>query len=258
MTTPDAAVRTHAVTIRYGSRVVLNDIALTVPRGSVYALLGRNGSGKSSLVRCLLGQQKPQQGRALLFGREAWTHRAALMAQVGMVPETPDAPPEMTPGRLVGFCASLHPRFDRASVLERLRRFDVPLATPFGRLSRGQRSATMLALALGGSPELLVLDDPTLGLDAVARQWFFDELVEELADRGTTILLTTHDLAGIEGLADRVGILAQGRLVVEDEMEALKARYRTPHAAGGEDAVAGKTLEEIFTAVTGAKEGSGQ
>jgi ABC-2 type transport system ATP-binding protein len=244
-------VRTEALTIRYGAHTVLSAVSLAVSKGSVYALLGRNGSGKSSLVRCLMGQQKAEQGAARLFGRDAWTHRAALMTRVGMVPEVPDAPPEMTPVRLADFCAALNPSFDRVQTTERLRRFDVPLGTRFGSLSRGQRGAVMLALALGGNPELLVLDDPTLGLDVVARHWFFDELVGELADRGTTVFITTHDLAGIEGLANRVGILANGGLAVEDEMEALKARYRRPHAAGGEDDVQVMTLEEIFMAVTG-------
>jgi ABC-2 type transport system ATP-binding protein len=257
MTTAAEAIRTEALTIRYGSRTVVSEVGLTVPRGSVYALLGRNGSGKSSLVRCLLGQQKPEQGHARLLGDDPWAHRAAIMTRVGLVPETPDAPPEMPLSRLIAFGAALHPKFDRASVVERLRRFDVPLTTAFGQLSRGQRGAAMLALALGGNPELLVLDDPTLGLDVAARKWFFDELVGELADRGTTVFITTHDLAGIEGLADRVGILAHGRLVVQDEMEALKARYRRPQAAGGEDGET-MTLEEIFIAITSEKEGSRQ
>ena len=98
----------------------------------------------------------------------------------------------------------------------------------------------MLALALGHGPELLVLDDPTLGLDVVARNAVFGEVIGELADRGTTVFVTTHDLAGIEGLADRVAILAGGRVVLEEEMEALKARWARP-------------LEEIFTAVVGEK-----
>jgi len=97
-----------------------------------------------------------------------------------------------------------------------------------------------LALALGHSPELLALDDPTLGLDVVARRALCEEIVGELADRGTTVFLTTHDLAGIEGLADRVAILVGGRVVVDEDMEALKARWSRP-------------LEEIFTAVVGEK-----
>ena len=108
----------------------------------------------------------------------------------------------------------------------RLARFDVPFDTPFGRLSRGERGAVMLSLCLGHSPEVLVLDDPTLGLDAVVRRALFGELIAELADRGTTVFVTSHDLAGLEGLADRVAMLHHGRLVVDEPMDALKARFR--------------------------------
>jgi ABC-2 type transport system ATP-binding protein len=102
----------------------------------------------------------------------------------------------------------------------------VPLDLPFGRLSRGQKGQVSLALALGPRPPLLVLDDPTLGLDAVARREVYDELLGELAERGTTVFITTHDLAGIEGLADRIGILHRGRLLVDASLEDLKAQYR--------------------------------
>jgi ABC-2 type transport system ATP-binding protein len=103
---------------------------------------------------------------------------------------------------------------------------------PFGRLSKGQKGVVMLALALGHAPEFLVLDDPTLGLDVVARRVLYDEVIGELADRGTTVLLTTHDLAGVEALADRVGILSGARLVVEEPLDALKGRFRRIRFSG--------------------------
>ena len=102
----------------------------------------------------------------------------------------------------------------------------MPADIAFGSLSKGQKTLVSLSLALASSPDLLVLDDPTLGLDAVARAAFFDELVGELADRGTTVLLTSHDLAGVEKMADRVGILKGGRLVLDESLESLKARFR--------------------------------
>ncbi len=108
----------------------------------------------------------------------------------------------------------------------RLSRFGVPDSTPFGKLSKGQKGEVMLSLALGHSPAVLVLDDPTLGLDVVARRALSEEIVGELADRGTTVFLTTHDLSGFEGIATRVGILKEGRLVVDEDLEALKARFR--------------------------------
>jgi len=238
----EAVVDVRGLTVRYGRRLILDGVTLQVPRGSVYALLGRNGVGKSSLMRCLLGQQRADGGALRLFGLDCWRERQALMERVGIVPEEPDAPPELTARELVRFCGRLNVRWDGASVLHRLERFAIPLATRFDRLSKGQKGAVMLALALGHGPELLLLDDPTLGLDVVARRAVFGELIGELADRGTTVLVTTHDLAGVEGVADRIGILHGSRLVLEGELEALKAER-------------GLSLEEIFASVAGERRG---
>jgi ABC-2 type transport system ATP-binding protein len=212
--------------VRYGKRLLLDGLSLEARRGQVVALLGRNGSGKTSLVRCLLGQQKPTRGAARLFGRDSWTARRQVMERVGVLPEEPDAPASMTAEDLSDFCRRLYPRWDAAAVRSRLDRFGVPQDRPFSRLSRGERGAVMLALSLGHSPELLVLDDPTLGLDAVARRALFEEVISELADRGTTVFVTSHDLAGVDGLADRIGILHAGRLLVDEPLDALKARFR--------------------------------
>jgi len=236
----EAPIAVENLTVRYGQEAALDGVTLRVPRGSVYALLGRNGAGKSSLVRCLLGQQKPESGRTLLHGLDTWRQRARAMRRTGVVPEEPDAPPGMTVPRIAAFCAGLYPTWDASAVAERFRRFDIPQAIPFGRLSKGQKGLVSLALALGHNPEVLVLDDPTLGLDVAARKALYEEIVSDLADRGTTVLLTTHDLAGVEGIADRVGILRGSRLVVDDEVEALKERSAATSAA----------LEEIFLAVT--------
>jgi ABC-2 type transport system ATP-binding protein len=178
------------------------------------------------LIRCLLGQQKPAAGRALLFERDSWTTRRAAMERVGVVPEEPDAPPALSARELSDFCRRLYPSWDSAAVASRLERFGVPDTTPFRKLSKGQKGEVLLALALGHSPAVLVLDDPTLGLDVVARRALSEEVVGELADRGTTVFLTTHDLSGFEGIATRVGILKEGRLVVDEELEALKSRFR--------------------------------
>ena len=232
------------VTVRYGSTLAADDVTLAVPRGGVYALLGRNGAGKSSLVRCLLGQLKPSRGQVTLFGREVWEARAQLMARVGVVPEEPDVPPEMTAAEAVAFCARLYPSWDGGGVARRLERFGVPTTMAVGKLSKGQKRQLALALAFGSSPELVVLDDPTLGLDVVARNELYEELVGELADRGTSVLLTTHDLAGVERIADRVGVLVEGRLVLDEDLEALKARFRRLRF-GASDGDLEKELEEL-------------
>jgi ABC-2 type transport system ATP-binding protein len=219
-------VALDALTVRYGRLLAVDCVSLEVARGEVYTLLGRNGAGKSSLVRCLLGEQKPTLGTATLLGENVWRKRERLMSRVGVVPEEPDMPPEMTAEQLLAFCSRLYPSWDGGSARERLRRFDIPTTTPAARLSKGQRGQLALALALAPRPELLVLDDPTLGLDAVARREFWEELIGELADHGTTAFLTTHDLGGVEGVAVRVGILKAGRLVMNDGLEVLKNRFR--------------------------------
>jgi ABC-2 type transport system ATP-binding protein len=234
------AIETDALTVSYGRTRVVEGLTLAVPRGSVYALLGRNGAGKSSLLRVLLGQRPPAAGRARLLGEDPWTHRTSLMARVGVVPEEPDAPPEMTASQLSAFCARLHARWNAPTVAERLRRFEVPADRPFGRLSKGQKGAVMLALALGHSPELLLLDDPTLGLDVVARDAVFREVIGDLADRGTTVFVSTHDLRAIEGIADHVAILHGGRLALAGAMETLKVER-------------GLSLEQIFASVAGTR-----
>jgi ABC-2 type transport system ATP-binding protein len=219
-------LRVEGLTVRYGRAMACRDVSLAVPAGAVYALLGRNGAGKSSLVRCVLGQQRPTSGRTLLFGGDSWTTRRTAMARTGVTPEEPDAPSAMTARELSDFCRRVYPKWDTGAVDARLARFAVAPQVPFGKLSRGQKAQVMLAFALGHGPELLVLDDPTLGLDAVARRGLFDEIVGELADRGTTVFLTTHDLSGFEGIATRVGILKEGRLAVDEELESLKSRFR--------------------------------
>ena len=238
------ALETDGLMVSYGRTRVVEGLTLAVPHGSVYALLGRNGAGKSSLLRVLLGQRPPAKGRVRLLGQDPWTRRASLMARVGVVPEEPDAPPEMTPVALSAFCARLHARWDSGAVLERFRRFDVPTARPFGRLSKGQKGAVMLALALGHSPELLLLDDPTLGLDVVARDAVFREVIGDLADRGTTVFVTTHDLQAIEGIADHVAILHERRLALAGPLEGLKAER-------------GLSLEQIFASVAGTRTADG-
>jgi ABC-2 type transport system ATP-binding protein len=245
-------LRADELSIRYGRRVVADRVSFGVPRGSVVALLGRNGAGKSSVVRCLLGLQKPDAGRATIFGSDSWQHRARLMRRVAVVTEDGDAPPEMTVSQLNQFCSKLYERWDRDSVFGRIERFGISAAARYGELSKGERKQVSLALALAPSPELLVLDDPTLGLDVVARNFLFEELVTDLADRGTTVFLTTHDFAGVERIADRVVIMMGGRIVADEELTAIHGRFRRLRIAGPSVAVAEAGLTTLTARPWGA------
>ena len=221
-----AAVSADRVTIRYGRKTAVDDVTFSVARGSVYALLGRNGAGKSSLVRTLLGLQRADRGALRLFGEDVWHRRETLMERVGIVPEEADTPPDMRIDDVAQFWSWLYPRWNAPMFDERVRRFGIGRRARFGDLSKGQKKQVALAMALATAPELLILDDPTLGLDVVARKSLFEEVIAEMADRGITVIITTHDLAGVETIADRVGILESGRLVLDEELESLKGRFR--------------------------------
>ncbi len=220
------AINVDGMTVRYGKRTAVDGVTLSIPRGAVYALLGRNGAGKSSLVRCMLGQQKPARGTTMLLGDDVWTHRAALMDRVGVVGEEADAPPDMTVAQIAEFSSRVYSRWEQSAVDDRLKRFGIRADTKYGALSKGQKKQVAVALALAMSPELLVLDDPTLGLDVVARKSLYEEVIGELADRGITVFITTHDLAAVETIADRIGIIKEGRLVLDEELETMKSRFR--------------------------------
>jgi ABC-2 type transport system ATP-binding protein len=232
-----AALAAENVSVSYDGRVVLDAVTLNVARGSVYALLGRNGAGKSSLIRCSLGLQKPLAGTVRIFGEDSWTGRARVLTRAAYVPETSDAPASLRVGDVIAFHRASYARWDDAALDRRLSRAGIDRSVATGSLSKGQRSLFSLGLALASRPELLVLDDPTLGLDVVARNEFFSEIVGDLADRETTVFLTTHDLSGVESIADRVGILRGAKLVLDRSVEELKGER-------------GQSLEEIFTEVT--------
>jgi ABC-2 type transport system ATP-binding protein len=224
-TDADPLVVDH-LTVRYGRTTAVDDVSFTVPRGEVYALLGRNGAGKSSTIQCLVGQRRAAAGVCRLLGQDSWKKRRQIMERVCVVPESPDLPPGASAIELGRFLGRIRPVWNAEDYRLRLERVGVPQKLPSGQLSKGQRRQLALAAALAAEPDVLILDDPTLGLDVVVRRTLLEELVGELADRGTTVLVTTHDLSGIEGIADRVGIMQHGKLVHDETMEGLKARFR--------------------------------
>lgn len=233
-----SVIAADGVTVRYGKKTAVDGVSLSVAPGTVYALLGRNGAGKSSLVRALLGMLQPSHGRITLFGEDVWQHRVRLMDRVGVVSEEADAPPDMRVRDLAWLSSRLYSRWTQAAFDERIGRFAVSATARFGDLSKGQKKQVALALALATSPELLVLDDPTLGLDVVARKSLFEEVIADMAERGLTVFITTHDLAAIETLADRIGVIRDGKLVLDDELETLRQRFRRVRYAGAPAALA--------------------
>ena len=195
-------------------------------KGAVYALLGRNGAGKSSTIQCLVGQRKAASGECRIFGIDTWRRRRHVMARTSVVPETPDLPPGASAIELGRFLGRIRPVWNAADYQARLERVGVPLKTPSQQLSKGQRRQLALAAALAAEPDVLILDDPTLGLDAVVRRTLLEELVGELADRGTTVFGHNPRSRGDRGDRRPGGDHAPRETRYDEAMDELKKRFR--------------------------------
>ena len=224
------AVVTHGLSKRYRDQAALDAIDLRVPDGAVYVLVGANGAGKSTALKVLMNLVPADAGTAEIFGLNTVLRGAEARAQVGYVPERHDHGYRwMTCGRLLQHAAAYYPSWDRAYADHLSAAFSVRLSQAVGTLSKGEGRRLQLVLALAHRPPLLLLDEPTDGLDPVARQRTLSLLAEHLADTPTTVLMSTHQLHEVESLADHIGVLREGRLVTQisrDELRRTVRRYR--------------------------------
>jgi ABC-type multidrug transport system ATPase subunit len=211
----------------YGWRKpVVRDVNLRIERGAIYALLGRNGSGKTTLIRTLLGIYRRDGGEVRVFGRDPQLEGPAILGRIGYVAETPPFYDTMRVGELLALLAGVYSDWDHGLAYSLLGRYKVPLATRIRALSRGTRTQLALIAALAHRPEFLVLDDPTLGLDAVVLDDFFEMLAETSRREGTTVFLASHNIAEVESIATNVGLFADGRIVLSDSLAGLRTRTR--------------------------------
>jgi ABC-2 type transport system ATP-binding protein len=210
----------------YDSRCILDGIDLKVPRGCIYGLLGRNGSGKTTMIRILLGLEPATRGRTLVLGEDSPRLSADAHGRIGYVAEGHHLIQSYKVRRLIGLCQGLSRRWNEELFGHLLEVFRLPLDRRVKELSAGMRAQLNLALAMAIDPELLILDDPTLGLDTVARRQFLELAIDVIQRQGRTILFSSHILGDVERIADRIGILVAGKLVVDCTLEQLKSRIR--------------------------------
>ncbi len=215
MTTGRSAIEAVDVRFRYGQAPLLEGLSLSVPTGETTALLGRNGVGKSTLLKLLMGLLKPRHGTLRVLGLDPLRDARDLQALVGYVPDRPDAWPWMRVPELFRFFAVHHPRWNAERARAWTERLGVPLDRSFRQLSRGEGMKTMLAAALAPDPEVLLLDEPFGGLDPVAREEMLRALVGALGERRRTVLVSTHELDLAARLGDRVAILEAGVIRTE-------------------------------------------
>jgi ABC-2 type transport system ATP-binding protein len=220
------AVRLTDLCVRYGRVRALDGLSLTVARGEIYGFLGRNGAGKTTTLRVLMGIVAADSGTIELFGEPMKRVSVATKRNIGYVSQEQNFYPWMTPAQLGRFVGAFYPTWDDAEYARLLQVLDVPPDRRSGILSGGTRTKLGLALALAPRPPLLLLDEPTAGLDPVARREFNDLVARMAAERGTTMFLSSHLVDEVEGIATRVGIVQAGRMSIEGRVDELRERVR--------------------------------
>lgn len=222
----DAVIEVDGLTHWYGKQCALDQVSFNVPRGSVFALLGRNGSGKSTMIRCLLGLQRPTRGSSRLLGEASMDLSPVTRGRIGYLAEGHPLFSWMKVGQAEWFEKSFHPKWNDRLFAGVLDHFRISRGQRAKELSRGQRAGLALGLTLAAGPELLILDDPAMGLDPVARQSFLESIVLTTHDSERTVFFSSHILADVERVADRIAILDQGVLRVCCPMDLFRQKVR--------------------------------
>jgi ABC-2 type transport system ATP-binding protein len=247
----DLAVGTHAINKQFGDQVALSEVSLQVPVGAVYLLVGPNGAGKSTTLKILLDLMRADRGTAEVFGLSTRERAPEVRANVGYVPERTDwGYGWMKVGRLLEHHALYYPTWDAAYAEHLAHKFELRMDRKMGVLSKGQARRVHLTMALAHRPPLLLLDEPTDGLDPLMRDETLGVLADHLGETETTVLLSTHHVEEVERLADHIGVLRSGQLRAQMSREDLDAglrRYRieVPEMWGGVASLNGRVLRSV-------------
>jgi ABC-2 type transport system ATP-binding protein len=226
---PSAAppiVEIQRLTRQFGRKTALDNVSLTVPRGGVFGLIGGNGAGKTTLIKHVLGLLKAQSGSVQVFGLDPVQNPVGVLGRIGYLSEERDLPNWMQVGELIRYTQAFFPNWDEHYAEELRQAFDLDSSAKIKTLSRGQRARTGLLVALAHRPELLVLDEPSSGLDPVVRRDILGAIIRTIADEGRTVLFSSHLLDEVERVADRVAIIHQGRILLTAPVDELKETHR--------------------------------
>lgn len=222
---PDAIV-TDGLTKWYGSKCVVDSLSLRVPEGCVYGFLGRNGAGKSTTIKMLTGLVRPDAGAATLLGREVRTMPPELRQRIAYLAEGHPLYSWMSIDGLMRFVRAFYPAWNQTLFDQIIDHFQLDRRKKIRHFSKGQMAQVSLALGVAPEPELLILDDPTLGLDTVVRRDFLESLIQIIQRRGRTIFISSHVLGDVERVADRIGVMVDGVLRVDCPTEQFKQSVR--------------------------------
>ena len=245
------AIETEGVSYRAGRGFAVRDLTFQVGVGEVCGFLGPNGAGKTTIIRLLMGLLRPERGTIRIFGRPFPSEAPAILAEVGYVPERPHFDLTLTVRQILRFQGAFYPTWDDAFATSLVERLEVDPAQTFGRLSKGQKAKVMILSALAQRPRLLLLDEPTDGLDPVVRREILDILLGEIQERNVSVLVSSHLVHELQGLCTRIAIVDGGALVATSTLEALGASGAAAGPLALEDAYV-RTLREARRAGVGA------
>jgi ABC-2 type transport system ATP-binding protein len=239
----EAAIFTEGLSKSFGAQAAVSELSLRIQPGAVYGFLGRNGAGKTTTMRMLLGLVRPTKGRARVLGLDP-TRESDLMRileRVAFVPQRKRLYGWATPTELVRMNKAYFPRWSDDAAAGLAKRLEIPMNMAFKKLSIGNQSKVALLLALAQGAEILILDEPTAGLDPVMVDEILRTLIEDHISQGRTIFMSSHHLSEVEQICDWVGILEEGRLLLESRLEEIRQEFRLVIATGERLPVANST-----------------
>lgn len=210
---------------RFVDAPALDDISLQVKPGLVYGLVGANGSGKTTLIKHLLGLLRAQQGSVSVFGLDPVRNPVEVLHKIGYLSENRDLPEWMRIDELLRYTSAFHPHWEQDYASELVKTFALDVSKKIKHLSKGMRAQVGLIAAVAHRPELLLLDEPSTGLDAVVRRDILNEIVRTVADDGRTVMFSSHLLDEVELMSDYVFMIDRGRLVLEGELDDIKQQH---------------------------------
>lgn len=218
----DVAIKTTNLTKSYRKSEALKGLDLEVPTGSVYGFLGRNGAGKTTTIKILLGLIRPSGGKVEVLGADPQGDSVAIKRRVGYVSENPSLYKWMRVHEILSYTAGLQPNWDDREAERLIDRFGLDPNAKIKTLSRGQAAQVGLVCALSHKPDLLILDEPVSGLDVLVRRDFLDSIIGLIQEEGRTVFLSSHLVHEIERVADWIGVVDDGRLLLADDIESFK------------------------------------
>jgi ABC-2 type transport system ATP-binding protein len=226
------AIEIRGLAWRPGDAFAIQDLDLTVPRGAIYGFLGPNGSGKTSTIRLLMGMARPRGGSIRVLGENVPADLPAILAKTGYVPERPHLFPALTVDEAIRLHSSFFPTWDRAWAMAMKGSFGLRGQTRVGRLSKGETGKLLILLALAQRPELLILDEPTDGLDPVVRRDVLAAVLDYVSETEATVFISSHLVHELERFCDWVGVIDDGRMVTEMPMESFKKEIKRIRVVG--------------------------